>query len=166
MQFTIESIVELVRYFAPGLIFLYIFRYITNKEEKFQIDGNNFIVIILISYIVISIYYSGLSMFFDKTYFVEGEYLSLLDAGLVAVVVIFAFVCGMIRNSQKFEKYVIEKLFKRIFSDNVWECMKDMDGGSLVTLFKKNGEYIYGILSTFFCGRKRNLLCSFSVYKV
>ena len=150
MEFAINNIGELIRYFAPGLVFLYIFHYITNKDDKLQLDGNNFVVIVLISYVTINIFKAILTIFSKKIYSIESDALSLMDLCLIVMIVVIAIVCGLIRNNQKFEKNVVEQFLHRTYNGSVWDSMKDLKYGCTVTLFKKNGEYIYGFLSKYF----------------
>lgn len=166
MQFTINNVIELIRYFAPGLIFLYIFRYVTNKDDKLQMDGNNFVVIVLISYIAINIFVALISMCGVTTYSIDSESLSLWDAILIGVICILAIVSGLIRNCLWIEKNILAKFLHRTYNDNVWESLKDVEKGNYVTLFKKNEEVIYGMLHRIFVEEKETffVLSQYVIY--
>ena len=127
MEFTINNIIELIRYFAPGLIFLYIFRYVTNKDDKLQMDGNNFVVIVLISYIALNTFVAIISMCGVTTYSIESKSLSFWDAILVGIICLIAIGSGLIRNSSWIEKNILAKFLHRTYNDNVWESLKDIE---------------------------------------
>ncbi len=129
-------------------------------------DGNNFVVIVLISYIAINIFVSIVSMCGVTSYSIDSESLSFWDAILIGIICLLAIGSGLIRNCSWIEKNILAKFLHRTYNDNVWESLKDIEKGNYVTLFKKNEESVYGMIHRIFVEEKETffVLSQYVIY--
>lgn len=141
----IREIPEYIKYIYPGYLTVYIYHFLRGKTLK---DNNyNLVKAIAISYLYI-VLIEGLGSVacistFVNYLFYNASYEIKLNAGLLFLSVVFAYVIYRCVTSEDVELVLSMLAINTTFYDNEIEALADFDKGAWLCVYLKDDEVVY-----------------------
>lgn len=135
IKFLIENMHSILLYFVPGSIFLYIFLFISSKNE--QREDQFLLKSVIISYIIITIINSICNLFNITL----NNWIVVIFA--ITLAVLSSYFISRYYMSNKFRELLRNRKINKSVHQNIWNEIVDVDLGNAIRLFLPSQNIVY-----------------------